>query len=153
MTTADQADEQQQAERAGAVECLRSLDLFWQVRGRFYALAFMDADKDPRAARSVPGADELVALNPVLARGLWDRAMREVGNGLSRKVAIELSKLSATERLAWADAAIRTPLGFTPAAWKAFAWFLPFEQDGDCGGIWEWVATEGIATGLEHGAL
>jgi hypothetical protein len=138
-------------EIAAAVEWLRSYEAFWQVRGRFYALAFNIGESDPRAARTIPGHEELVSLNPVLARGLWDRAMREAGAGLSRETAAKLSALSPTARRAIADAAAEV-LGFTPAGVKRFVPAVAAENDTswDWAGFWDWVARERIAEGLAH---
>jgi hypothetical protein len=142
-----------QRELDSALNWLRTYDLFWQVRARFFELAFGREAKDPRAMRPIPGAEGYLSLNPILARGLWDRAMSERGQGLTRDAAIELSSSSPEDRVARAEAAFRA-LGVTAAGRKPFDdSFRPLEEDDNMWppGFWNWVAAEGIAAGLDHG--
>ena len=119
---------------------------FWKVRAGFYTLAWGKYENDPtRAARRIPEEPDYLALNPVTARGLWDRAMREAGGILSRETVAEMTALGSTGRRAMVDACAET-LGLTPAGRARYAPFVMLEDDGLwLPGFWEWVAREGIA--------
>src|SRR5438552_2693214 len=136
-----------EAEQQAAIEWLRNYELFWQVRSRFYSLAFYAGESDPRAERIIPVHEELVSLNPVLARGLWDRAMREVGSTLTREMAIELSLLSSTARRAIVEASLQV-LSLSSAESEALSPILAAEDDSLWLGVWDWFARERIAEGL-----
>jgi len=134
-----------------ALEWLLRFDFFWQVCGRFYKLAFNleEGESDPCAARLIPDAPEFLSLNPVMAKGLWVRAMQEVGGGLSKQAAIELMNMGREDRLAQAEAAANT-LGLTAAGRQRFARFIELEIEGlGMPDFWDWVRRERVAEGLE----
>lgn len=130
---------------AAAAELLDRHEAFWRVRARFFFLAFGLAGDDSRAAEKIGAAEELLALNPTKARGLWDRALAEVG-GITRDAAIELSRLGAAERLRQVDRALRA-LGMTAAGVARFSAPFAEVESGAPPGFWRWVEDSEIAGG------
>ena len=78
--------------------------------------------------------------------------MREVGNGLTREAAINLSALSSTARRAIAAASVEV-LSLTPTESEPVLLLVLLEDDSLWGApdFWDWVARERIAEGLENG--
>jgi len=69
----------------------------WQVRRQFRAYAF---EGDDRAARPIAGgAPDLISLNPLSARRLWDKAIDVAAAVLVRELNAELLGLSPRDRM------------------------------------------------------
>jgi hypothetical protein len=78
------------------------------------------------------------SLNPIVARGLWDQAMREAGETLTREIVGDESERAARVRRGSAEM-----LGLTPAGFKRYVAVVELEDhDADIIRFWEWCAPQ-----------